>query len=41
MMPPGDWLSNTDSRTRGEARREDDVSHKQGLGASQPTRARP
>ena len=38
-MPPGDRLSNRDSRTHGEACRKDDVSRKQGLGASQPTHA--
>ena len=39
MMPPGDRLSNRDSRTHGEAHQKDDVSCKQGSGASQPTRA--
>ena len=41
MTPPGDRLSNRDSRTHGEAHREDDVSRKQGSGASQPTHASP
>ena len=41
MTPPGDRLSNRDLRTHGDAHREDDVSCKQGSGASRLTHASP